>query len=400
MKVLMLGWELPPYHVGGMGIACAQLCKHLANQNVDIEFLLPYRASFKNIDYMTIHSSSNINPADVRDSMPNIYHSTAPPMRVESGISDGPEGYNVAAYRLVYSGSFDILHAHDWLTFSAGIAAKRQTGLPLVVHVHATEFDRAGGKMGSPEIYDIEYSGFQTADRIIAVSQHTKDTIVEHYNISPHKIEVAHNSIDVGDFDIQSQEQMYRYLEIMKQCGWQVVLQAGRMTIQKGVDQLLRAMVEVIRLRPRTLLVLVGSGDQYNDLVSLAADLGISKNVVFVGYLNGTSNAWRQAFSIADVFVMPSVSEPFGLVALEAANLGIPTVISKQSGVAEVLRHSLKYDFWDRNRLVDQLCALLSSAGLRHELGSQGLSEAKNHSWSKASERVASVYRELVGATK
>jgi glycogen synthase len=394
MKVLMLGWELPPHHTGGMGIVCAELCRELAHNKVDIEFILPYTADFPDIDYMQVNPATP-DTFEHAGHQVGIYDSGAYKTSSNHKVEhDNPIHARYTDYvtKLVQLGAYDIIHVHDWLTFRAGLAAKQITGKPLIAHVHATEHDRAAGTYGNPLVREIEYAGFQFADKIIAVSEATKQTIIREYGISPSKIQVVHNALsselatDVADTTI------YPYLTAMKEQGYKIVLSAGRLTIQKGLTHLMRAAKDVIAHQPKTLFVFVGGGEQYNELVSMSAELGIAKNVIIVGYLNGTGRAWRDSFRIADLFVMPSVSEPFGLTPLEALQYGTPVLISKQSGVSEVLHNCLKVNFWDERKIADQIIAVLRSEGLASTLLNNAQAEASGHKWSRSIERILDVY--------
>lgn len=399
MKVLMLGWELPPHNSGGLGTACYQMCKELSKHGTQIEFIVPYTAEH-NIDFMKVTAAT---PQDVSQV-------------IKSGIAydsfkfindDGTEEYvSLFDQHKLYErgiesiarlGEFDIIHAHDWLTFRAAIRAKQLSGKPLVVHIHATEYDRSGGNAGNPVVEEIEYMGMMIADRVITVSEHTKQIVMKKYGIPADKIEVVHNSIDVDSYEVATDaNNLYTYLTAMKQHGWRVVSSIGRLTIQKGIPNLLIAMQGVIAQAPKTLLLVVGSGEQYEELIEQAADLGISANVLFVDFQRG--QALRDAFAISDLFVMPSVSEPFGIAPLEAIAFGTPALISKQSGVAEVIRNCLKVDFWDIDSMVDQITAVVKNDVLRDELHEQSYTEFGRMNWTGAAHRMKNLYEISIGA--
>jgi glycogen(starch) synthase len=392
MKILMLGWELPPHNSGGLGVACYQLCKALSKKGADIEFILPYTADH-NIEFMKVNAA---HPQDVKEIL-------------KSGIAydsykyiknDGTEewvdiygqqlAFEEAVGRLVDFAEFDVIHAHDWLTFRAALRARERTGKPMILHVHSIEKDRAGGNKGNPLVREIEYNAMMVADRVIAVSQHTKQMIIDDYGIPADKIEVVHNSIDLHDIQPLDGSNVYRYLNRMKQEGYRVVVNIGRLTVQKGLPNLLRAAQEVIRREPKTLFLIVGSGEQDYELIELAAQLGISKNVIFAGFQRGKQ--WRDAYAIGDLFVMPSISEPFGLTPLEAVGYGTPALISKQSGVAEVLTNCLKVDYWDIDEMANQIVAVVRSDALRDELHANSRKEYDRLSWNKAADRLLEVY--------
>jgi glycogen(starch) synthase len=392
MKILMLGWELPPHNSGGLGVACYQLCKALSKKGADIEFVLPYTANH-NIDFMKVNAA---HPQDVKEIL-------------KSGIAydsykyiknDGSEewvdiygqqlAFEEAVGRLVDYAEFDVIHAHDWLTFRAALRARERSGKPMILHVHSIEKDRAGGNFGNPLVREIEYNAMMVADRVIAVSQHTKQMIIDEYGIPADKIEVVHNSIDLNDIVPLDGSNIYRYLTRMKQEGYRVVVNIGRLTVQKNLPNLLRAAKEVIRREPKTLFLIVGSGEQDYELLELAAQLGISKNVIFTGFQRGKQ--WRDAYAIGDLFVMPSISEPFGLTPLEAVGYGTPSLISKQSGVAEVLTNCLKVDYWDIDEIANQIVSVVRSDALRDELHNNSRKEYDRLSWNNAADRLLDLY--------
>ncbi len=388
----MLGWELPPYNSGGLGVACYQLCKSLASRGADIDFILPYSADH-NIDFMRINAA---HPQDVTEV-------------IQSGIaydsykyihSDGLEEwvdmfgqqalYEKSVERIVDEVEFDIIHAHDWLTFRAGIRVREKTGKPLIVHIHSVEADRAGGGHGNPLVREIEATAMLLADRVIAVSNHTKRAIIREYDIPADKIQVVHNSIDIDSVDQLEGSNAYAYLDSMKKQGYRVVVNIGRLTIQKGLPNLLLAAKEVVERAPKTIFLIVGSGEQEWELMEQAADLGISQNVVFTGFQRGKN--WRDAYAIGDLFVMPSISEPFGLTPLEAAGYGTPSLISHQSGVSEVLKNALKIDFWDIHEMANQITAVVRSDALRDTLQINAAAEYGRLSWSKAADQLFEAY--------
>ncbi len=402
MKVLMLGWELPPHNSGGLGVACYHMCKAMAKKNVDIEFIVPYSDPHDDIDFMTINPAIPQSAAKVQksgiayDSFKYFY---------DDGTSEDVslfvqvDNYADRVEQLAVLGEYDVIHAHDWLTFRAALRAKEVSGLPLIVHVHATEFDRAGGKSGNPMVHQIEYMGLLLADRIIAVSQHTKNIIVKEYDIPADKIEVVHNSIDINIYQKATGDNAYKYLSKLKQQGYRVVSNIGRLTVQKGLYNLLQTAKIVVENAPKTIFLIVGSGEQYTELIELAAGLKISKNVIFTDFQRGKH--WRDAFSIADLFVMPSVSEPFGLTPLEAIGYGAPVLVSKQSGVAEVITNCLKVDFWDIDEMANQIVSVLKNDSLRDELHRQCYNEFLKLSWDEAADKIVSHYQrhaQLVGA--
>ncbi len=388
----MLGWELPPHNSGGLGVACYQLCKTLSEKDVDIEFILPYQADHQ-IDFMEVTAA---NPLGVAAVLPSggVYDSQryilSDGSEHHASIHDQQRLYERSVARLVEDKEVDIVHAHDWLTFRAALRVRELKGCPVILHVHSIESDRAGSQHGNPLVREVEGLSMQLADQVVAVSQHTKNRIIEDYHIPADKIEVVHNSINPDDLVPLEHDNAYRYLTLMKQLGYKVVTNVGRLTIQKGLPNLLRAMKEVVAREPKTLLLIVGSGEQYRELVELSAELGIGPNVLFADFQRG--KRWRDAFAIGDLFVMPSVSEPFGLTPLEAIGYGTPALISKQSGVSEVLNNCLKVDFWDVNEMANQITAVLRSDALRDELQANAYREYQRLSWGEMSEKIMDLY--------
>lgn len=392
MKILMLGWELPPYNSGGLGIACYELCKTLSRKDLDIEFIVPYQAEH-GIDFMQVTAarpqgvSTVLNSGIAYDSYKYV---------LEDGreewlsLHDQQRLFETTVPKLVENREFDIVHAHDWLTFRAALRLKEQRNCPVILHVHSVEADRAGNHFGNPLAREIEAVSLQLADRVIAVSQHTKNAIVRDYGIPADKIEVVHNTIEAGDNLSLDPDNAYRYLELMKSLGYRVVVNIGRLTIQKGLPNLLLAMKEVVLRAPKTLLLIVGSGEQYHELIELAAELGIGEHVLFADFQRGKN--WRDAFAIGDLFVMPSISEPFGLTPLEAIGYGTPVLVSKQSGVSEVLRNCLKVDHWDINEMANAIAAVVQHDSLRDELWRNAYNEYERMSWNQAGDKIMTIY--------
>lgn len=400
----MLGWELPPNFVGGMGMVCDQLTRQLAKDGADIEFILPFSADYSTVKHMKVLAASEQDATTLMKSG-STYDSFMYQVRYKNGkkvvrtLQDQVEAFADDVGHFVEYGRYDVIHAHDWLTLKAGIRAKQKTGLPLFVHIHATEYDRSGGRSGNPVVREIESTGLHMADHIFAVSQITKDSIIREYGIPADKIEVIHNSIDRSWYDSLDDGNSYHYLEAMKKYGYRVVVNVGRLTIQKGLTNLLVAAKDVVARAPKTIFLIVGSGEQYGELMELAADLGISSNVLFAGFHNGKK--WRDAFAVADLFVMPSVSEPFGITPYEAIGYGTPALISKQSGIAEVLTNCIKVDYWDTNEIANQIVSVVQNDALRDELHRQGYLEYQKLSWSNASEKIVNSYNkhaQYVGA--
>lgn len=398
----MLGWELPPHHAGGMGIACYQMCRELAYSGVDIEFVLPYTAEFS-IDFMKVTPAHKQTVKEMQLAggvYDSAYFQQKKLFTNEAGPLDLRKQHDMFARnvaKLVETKEFDIIHAHDWLTFRAGILAKQVTGKPLIAHVHATQYDQSGGGYGNPEVREIEYQALMMADQVFAVSQHTKNVIVGEYGIAPDKIHVVHNSMDI-ETEIDESHNLHQYLQIMKSHGYKVVVNAGRKTLQKGLTKLLESARDVVARNPKVLFLLAGGGDQEDELQELAASYGLSNNVIFEGWMNGTGKPWRDTFKIADVFVMPSVSEPFGLAALEAIGYGSPVIVSNQSGVGEVLKNCFKVDFWDTAQMADMILALCENDSLAKTMWVNSYQEYKSQSWQKSAEVMSHRYHHAVGA--
>jgi glycosyltransferase involved in cell wall biosynthesis len=396
MKVMMLGWELPPHNSGGLGVACRQLAQALHHSGADIDFILPYRADHK-FDFMRVHAAVDVEPSVY--SMTGVYDSRYylnQDGHLQLGLHDQQLMYDENVARLAEKLDFDIIHAHDWLTFRAALRARQVKRRPLILHVHSIERDRAGGKSGNPFVREIEENAMLGADLVYAVSERTRQMIIQDYHIPADKIDVAHNSIDTLMYDQLTDENEYRYLTELKKDGWKVVANVGRMTIQKGLPHLLDAAKRVVEYQPRTLFLLVGDGEQRDELIELAAARGISRNVIFAGFQRGAR--WRDAYAIADLFVMPSVSEPFGLTPLEAAFHGTPSLISWQSGVSELFKNSLKVDYWDVNLMADKIIGALRSEAFINELGNNAQTEVNFYSWRPTADKIFSRYQSFAGS--
>lgn len=400
MRVLMLGWELPPHNSGGLGVACYQLCQALAaRDDIDLEFILPYEAEH-DIDFMKITAARPVGVTEITKTS-GAYDSYK--YRYVDGHEEWHDIYTQQAHyeqavaRLAYSKEFDVVHAHDWLTFRGAMRLKEATGCPIVLHVHALESDRAGGGHGNPLVRQIEAEALMLADQVVAVSELTKQTIIRDYGVPADKIMVIHNSMDQARLVPLDANNSYEYLVQLKSQGWRVITNIGRLTMQKGLTNLLRAAQEVVARHPKTMFLIVGNGDQYHELIELSASLGIGKNVLFADFQRG--KRWRDAFAIADLFVMPSVSEPFGLTPLEATAYGTPSMVTWQSGVSEVLHNCLKVDFWDVHEMANQMLAVVQHDPLRRELTAGAYRELQSLSWHKPAERIHDIYNKYaVGA--
>lgn len=393
----MLGWELPPHNSGGLGVACLNLSKSLAKMGADIDFVVPYEADH-DLNYMNVISAVEIDPLiryggayESKDIEVKKFHNSN--TRQFLSIRDIQKSYCEFVERYLMEFKPDVVHAHDWLTYEAGILAKKNYGIPLVAHVHATEFDRGGEGGGNPLIHQIEYEGLVWADKIIAVSQSTKNIIVERYGIPPSKIDVAYNGWNMPDDDYHFDGSSYQYLENLKKKGYTIVSTVGRFTLQKGLFHLMRAAARAISIHPKMVFLFAGDGEQKEQLMRMSADLGISKNVIFTGFIRGKQ--LRDIYSISDIFVMSSVSEPFGLTALEAAHHGNALIVTKQSGVGEVLHSIVRYDFWDEDKLAGALVNIAESPALVNSLRDGIKHEYARISWDDVAKKCVEVYDEV-----
>ena len=397
----MLGWELPPHNSGGLGVACLNLSRALAKEGANIDFVVPYKADHSDIKFMNVLSAIDLDPlfrygigAYDSDVVEDKILPTSDKRKMVS-IREVQKDYCkfVEEYLMEYKP--DVVHAHDWLTFEAGVLAKKNYGIPLIAHVHATEYDRSGMHGGNKLVHEIEREGLLMADKIIAVSQATRQIIHEKYDIPLDKIDVVYNSLDEGflksAYSYDSDD--YRYLETMKTLGYTIVSTVGRFTIQKGLSNMMRAAAKALKKEPKLLFVFAGDGEQKAELIDMSARLGISKNVVFTGFVRGKQ--LRDIYQVSDIFVMSSISEPFGLTALEAAHHGDVLILTKQSGVAEVIRSAMEYDFWDVDKLADEIIAISRSSGLKHTLQSGVSREYRKISWNDVAKKVLSVYNEV-----
>lgn len=395
----MLGWELPPHNSGGLGVACYHMAKALAARGVNIDFVVPYSASHPGIDFMKIHSASKLDPMARYGLGAYDSNNVVNKMLSDADINNLKDIRGVQKRYVYYVEDLldqisipDAIHSHDWLTIEAGMRAKELTNKPLIVHVHATEFDRSASESGNPLVHEIEYQGLMMADRIIAVSAMTKQIIVDKYQIPADKIEVIHNALDTGEFDSNYiyDSSTYKYLEYMKSEGYTIVSSLTRLTVQKGLPYLIHAAARAISKYDKLIFLISGDGEQRNELIELSASLGISDKVLISGFVRGKQ--WRDTYSVSDIFVMSSVSEPFGLTALEAAHHDNALIITHQSGVSEVLNSIFKYDFWDTDRLADQIVGIATSKALKENLTNNVKTEYARLSWSDVAKKCIGVY--------
>jgi glycogen(starch) synthase len=400
----MYGWEFPPHNSGGLGIACYGLARALVGEGADVRFVLPRRYPVKESGARMIFADE-ANPLDatqalgfasgyITEDQLRFLRGQYPELQYGPSLFDEVLRYAALAPLVALQEEVDVIHMHDWLCFPAGMAAKRVTGVPLVAHVHATEFDRTGFGSVNQAVYEIEKRGMQEADVVVAVSEYTKNIIIEHYGIDPRKIQVLHNGIDADDSAVASTVEAD--MKRLRGAGWGVVLFVGRITLQKGPDYFLEAARKVLAHRPNTLFVISGSGDMAKQVIDRAAYLGISDRVLFTGFLRNAELA--RLYRTADLVVMPSVSEPFGIVPLESLLNGTPVLISKQSGVGEVLSNSLKTDFWDVDDMVNKIVSALDHPSLRETLLHEGGRQARSQVWRRVAARCMMIYTKLTRA--
>jgi len=404
VKVLMFGWEFPPFNKGGLGVACYGLTKGLSNKGVSTIFVIPKAPKSAKGEHVKLIVASNIKNVTIREVGSPMVAYMAPDEyneRVRNlllyGKSKGDsdiygsdlfqevERYALRARKIALNEDFDVIHAHDWMTYKAGIEAKKATGKPLVVHIHATEFDRTGGNGVNQYVYDIEKEGFEAADVICAVSNFTKNKLVEHYGINPGKIHVVHNAVEFTNFD----EHVPKIADNEK-----VVLFLGRITLQKGPDYFVEAAKKVLEKDPNVKFIVAGSGDMLPKMIEMVAERGLSRKMLFAGFLRGKDI--DRAYKMADLYVMPSVSEPFGITPLEAMRNGTPVLISKQSGVSEVIQNCLKVDFWDIDEMANKILAVLKYAPLHTCLKEEGCREVLKFNWDEPAQKCIDAYNKAI----
>ena len=435
MRVLMFGWEFPPHIAGGLGTACYGITRGLARNGVDVTFVMPHASGDEDQRFVDVVNASDVetvfgkvsnDSADIIEKMSFIHidsnlvpylspedYETYHDEFVKTGerrweTSDiwsqrytfsGKYGANlleeVARYAIVAAqvardmeGQFDVIHAHDWLTYFAGIAAKRVSGKPLVVHMHATEFDRSGENINT-QTYAIERAGMHAADRVIAVSNLTRNIIINRYGVPADRVVAVHNAVRFTSKDAALPE---------RGVDDKIVTFLGRITFQKGPDYFVEAAAKVLKRCPNVRFVMAGSGDMMNHVIRRVARLGIADRFHFTGFLRGDDV--NKMFQLSDVFVMPSVSEPFGIAPLEAMRENVPVIISKQSGVAEVLDYAVKVDYWDVDAMADAIYGLVTYPALSKMFSEKGLEEVTSLKWNDAAAKIKRVYEDAIASVK
>ena len=389
----MLGWEFPPENSGGLGVACFGLSKVLSQRGLDITFILPKKTKVAD-DFIKVVFASLKSFAINSPLAPYSYlseHISRKNSRDYAGsLVQEVERYAKIALRISRGISFDIIHANDWLSLKAGVLIKEASGKPLIAHIHATEFERSGSDNVNPQVFEIEKEGLEKADRIIAVSNFTKNKIISGYKIDPDKISVVYNGYD--HFNLEGGEENFNLALGDKR----VVLFVGRLSLHKGPDYFINAAKKVLEKRKDVIFIIAGKGEMRPALVEQVASLGISDKVLFAGFVRG--KALERLYKRADVYVLSSVSEPFGIAPLEALNCKTPVIISRQSGVSEVIHHAFKVDFWDTDELASKILAVLSYKSLQKELSKNGYKEARNLTWDRAADQIIKIYQNLVPA--
>jgi glycosyltransferase involved in cell wall biosynthesis len=423
MKVLMFGWEFPPHISGGLGTACYGLTKGLSkHDDLDVLFVVPkafgdedqsstrilgasdVHVSQKTInlstfgkEYSLIEVDSMLVPYSGEEEYYNLIKKyEADNHKLIHGKFEGKfsfsgayganlyneiMNYSIVASAIALNNEFDIIHAHDWLTYPAGIAAKEISGKPLVIHVHATDFDRSGGSV-NPRVYEIEKRGMDKADKIITVSNWTRDIVINKYGINPDKVITVYNAVEpIAEIENKT---------FTKGINDKIVTFLGRITLQKGPEYFIEAAYKVLQKMDNVRFVMAGSGDMMNKMVLRTARLGISNRFHFTGFLTGDDV--YQMFSMSDVYVMPSVSEPFGISPLEAMQSNVPVIISNQSGVSEILNHAIKIDFWDIDAMADAIYGIINYPALSDMFKTHGKEEVENLKWETSASHVRNIY--------
>ena len=428
MRVLMFGWEFPPHIAGGLGTACKGIVEGLAHNGVETLFVMPSASGDEDQSCTRIINASDVAVQNVSETVdeflnkvkfihvdsnivpyvdPDEYFEAIEKMKRER-ITETTVGFGqkfkfsgkyganlmeeVSRYAQVggtialqHKDEFDVIHAHDWLTYLAGIAAKELTGKPLVVHVHATSYDRGSEDMIDTRVLAIEKRGMQAADKVVAVSELTRNIVINKYGISPDKVVAVHNAVDFSGRE---------NIEVERGVKDKVVTFLGRITFQKGPEYFIDAAAKVLKRTKNVRFVMAGSGDMMNRSIRQVARLGISDRFHFTGFLRGTDV--QKMFALSDVYVMPSVSEPFGISPLEAMRSGVPSVISHQSGAAEVLKYAFKVDFWDVDAMADQIYALLKYPALADFASKYGYDEVNTLKWNNAAAKIKKVYESVI----
>lgn len=418
MKALMLGWEFPPHILGGLGTASYGLTKGMAKQeDMEILFVIPKPWGDEDQSFLKIIGCNNtpvvwrdvswetaksrlekyMNPEEYFWMRDNIYadfnYMKTNDLgclefsgRYPNNILEETNNYSIVTGVIARTYKYDIIHAHDWLTYSSGLHAKSVSGKPLVIHVHATEFDRSRGKP-NPTVYEIEKNGMDHCDHIICVSNLTRKTVIENYHQPEWKVSTVHNAVEPLSPEIEAIERISGVKE-------KVITFLGRITMQKGLEFFVDAATQVLRKTKHIRFVMAGSGDMMNQMIRLAADRGIADRFHFTGFLRGEQV--YEMLKSSDVYVMPSVSEPFGISPLEAMQCGVPSIISYQSGCAEILNNVIKTDYWDVDAMADAMYSICTYPGMAEFLKEEGKREVDSIVWEDAGKKIRAIYDSLV----
>ena len=418
MKALMFGWEFPPHILGGLGTASYGLTKGMAMQSdMEITFVMPKPwgdedKSFLrligacntpvvwkdvNWDYVSNRLGKQMDPQEYYNLRDHIYadfsyYNTNDlgcigfSGRYPDNLLEEINNYSIVAGVIARTYQFDIIHSHDWLTYPAGIHAKSVTGRPLVLHVHATDFDRSRGKV-NPRVYGIEKDGMDNADHIITVSNLTRNTVIEKYHQDPRKVTTVHNAVEPLNPEIDA-------IKSKKGTSDKVITFLGRITMQKGPEYFVEAAARVLKKTDNVRFVMAGSGDMMNQMIRLTAQRDISDRFHFTGFMKG--NQVYEVLKSSDVYVMPSVSEPFGISPLEAMQCGVPTIISKQSGCAEILSKAIKTDYWDIEAMADAMYSIITYPSMAEYLKVEGKKEVDEIKWEYAGQKVRNIYNSIL----
>ena len=418
MKVLMFGWEFPPHISGGLGTASYGLTKGFVPQgDVEIKFCIPKPYGdednsflrivgmnsvpivWKDVDssYVESRVGAIIRPDEYYRYRDHIYGDFSYMNTNDLGCMEFAGGYpenlheeinnySIIAGVVARTEEFDIIHSHDWLTYPAGIHAKQVSGKKLVIHVHATDFDRSRGNV-NPTVYAIEKNGMDHADHIFCVSELTRRTVIDKYHQHPSKVTTLHNAVTLLSPDIMA-------IEPKKIPNEKVVTFLGRITMQKGPEYFVEAAAQVLKKTKNIRFCMAGSGDMMNDMIKLVAQRGIADRFHFPGFMRGKQV--YECLKASDVYIMPSVSEPFGISPLEAMQCDVPTIISKQSGCAEILDKCIKTDYWDINAMADAIYAICNNESLYEYLKVEGRREVDNITWENVALKLRRLYEEVM----
>ena len=417
MKALMFGWEFPPHILGGLGTASYGLTKGMWEcGDMEITFVIPKPFGDEERHFANIIGASQ-TPIAWRDVSreyvesrigkvmdPDLYFSLRDHIyadfnymrtndlgciefsgRYPDNLLEEINNYSIVAGVIARTIPCDVIHSHDWLTYPAGIHAKQVTGKPLVIHVHATDYDRSRGNV-NPTVFAIERDGMMQADHIITVSNLTRQTVIDKYGIDPAKVTTVHNAVTP-----LSEEFLNVEVEKPKD---KIVTFLGRITMQKGPEYFVETAAKVLKNNHNVRFVMAGSGDMMDKMINLAAERGIADRFHFPGFQKG-----KQVYEMlkaSDVYVMPSVSEPFGISPLEAMQMGVPSIISKQSGCAEILNNVIKTDYWDVDAMADAIYSIVTYPAMHRQLSEDGLAEVNQITWDKAGRQVIDIYNKVL----